>query len=468
MALSAARSTAAIAIIAALTFLFYLLLPVNSTTVALSFLLAILALGTFWGLPEAISASVAGMLAFNYFFLPPIGTFTIADPQNWVALGSFLTTAIVASQLSATVKHRALEAEQRGQEMERLYALSRAFLLQESDAGKVCAQIAQVFDLPAAALYDRGTDRVFHGGVEEMTVDDGKLRDAAVQATEWHDPASGVRLIPVSLGREPMASLAVPGGLISDAALHSIANLTAIILERARAQELAYRAEAARRNEQLKSTLLDALAHELKTPLTAIKAAVSGPPGNAAEVAELLEIVDEETDRLTQLVTEAIQMARIDAGNIRLESQPWEPSELIAEAVDKLGAAGRDREIQVDAPPTLPKVLADRDLAALAIRQLVNNSLKFAAADSPVTVRALDSGSTVTFRVIDRGPGIPEREQARVFEKFYRVPDRAALIPGTGMGLTIVKGIVEAHEGHIWLVSRPGEGTEISFTLPKA
>ena len=162
--ISVARSAAAIAVIAALTFLFSHLIPVNSTTVALCFLLAILALATFWGLAEAIAASVAGVLAFNYFFLPPIGTFNIADSQNWVALFSFLTTAIVASQLSATVKHRALEAEHRRQEMEQLYALSRAFLLQESDTGKVCFQIAQVFELPSVAIYDRSLDRVFRAG----------------------------------------------------------------------------------------------------------------------------------------------------------------------------------------------------------------------------------------------------------------------------------------------------------------
>ena len=465
--------TGALAVIAALTFVFSRVIPVNITTVALSFLLAILAVATFWGLAEAIVASIGAVLCFNYFFLPPIGTFTIADPQNWVALFAFLTTAVVASHLSSSAKEQARETEQRQQEMEKLYALSRAFLLQDGEVGKVCYQVAQVFDLPAAAIYDRASDKVFRAGAGELAVEDDRLRDATLQGTAWQDPVKHVQVIPVSLGSAPLASLAVPSGLVSDVALHAIANLTAIILERTRAQEMAYRAEATRHNEQLKSTLLDALAHELKTPLTSIKAAVSHVlEGDEPPSRELLSIVEEETDRLNSLVTEAIQMARIDAGHIYLELQPCAPTDLIAAALNKMGASRADREVHVEAPETLPAVLADREMIGLAIRQLIGNSFKFAKADSPVTVRARfaggAAGGAVVFSVIDCGPGIPEREQSSIFDKFYRRPEHAERIPGSGMGLTIAKEIVEAHRGRIGVSSRPGEGSEFFFTLPLA
>jgi len=477
---AAGRISAALAIIGALTFFFYRLVPVNSTTVALSFLLAILAIGAVWGLTEAILASVAGMLLFNYFFLPPIGTFTVADPQNWVALFAFLSTAVVASHLSASAKRRALEAEDRQQEMEKLYALSRAFMLQGGEesfaaggagvASRMPYHIAQVFGLPATALYERSSDQVFRAGPAELAVGDNKLRDAALQGTEWQDPHTGVRVIPVSLGGLPLASLAAPAGWVSDAALHAIANLAAIILERARAQEMAIHAEAARYNAQLKSTLLDALAHEFKTPLTSIKAAVSTVlEEGGAPSKELLEIVEQETDRLNSLVTEAIQMVRIEAGNIRLELQPLRPAELIAAALATMGVQAADREIRVEASdPALPAVLADREMIGLVIRQLVGNSLKFAPPESPVTIRARVFEDAVTFSVADKGPGIPEREQARIFEKFYRIKEHAALVPGSGLGLPIAKEIVEAHGGRIWVRSRPGEGSEFSFTLPAA
>ncbi len=473
------------AAIGVLTFFFYRVVPVNVTTVALSFLLAILGIGAVWGLTEAILASLAGMLSFNYFFLPPIGTFTVADPQNWVALFAFLSTAVVASHLSASAKRRALEAEQRQQEMEKLYALSRAFMLQGgeesfSGGGRGVASlmpyhISQVFGLPAAALYERSSDQVFRAGPEELAIGDNKLRDAALQGAEWQDPHSGVRVISVSLGGMALASLAAPAGWISDAALHAIANLTAVILERARTQEMAIHAEAARYNAQLKSTLLDALAHEFKTPLTSIKAAVSTVlEEGGAPSKELLEIVEQETDRLNSLVTEAIQMARIEAGNIRLELQPLPPAELIAGALASMGVQAADREIRVPAfDPALPAVLADREMIRLVVRQLVGNSLKFAPPESPVTVRACRGrtcieGDAVTFSVADKGPGIPEREQARIFEKFYRIKEHAALVPGSGLGLPIAKEIVEAHGGRIWVRSHPGEGSEFFFTLPAA
>ena len=472
----AGRIFGALAIIAALTFFFYRLLPVNSTTVALIFLLAVLGIGAVWGLIEATAASIVGVLAFDYFFLPPIGAFDIADSQNWVALFAFLTTAVVASRLSARAKGRASEAEQRQQEMERLYALSRAFMLQGGEenfaAGSVVASqmsyhVVQVFGLPAAALYERSSDKVFRAGAEELPVGDNKLRDAALQGTEWQDPQTGVRVIPVSLGGMPLASLAAPAGWVSDAALHAIANLAAIILERSRTQEMAIHAEAARYNAQLKSTLLDALAHEFKTPLTSIKAAVSTVlEEGGAPSKELLGIVEQETDRLNALVTEAIQMARIEAGNIRLELQPLQPSDLIATAVATLGTAHTDRDIFARADPGLPAVLADREMISLVIRQLVGNSLKFAPPDSPVTISARLLEDSVTFSVADKGPGIPEREQARIFEKFYRIKEHAALVPGSGLGLPIVKEIVEAHGGRIWVRSRPGEGSEFFFTLP--
>ena len=472
--ISFARVTGALAVIAALTFVFSRLIPVNITTIALVFSLAILAIASFWGLTEAIAASIVAVICFDYFFLPPIGQFTISDPQNWVALFVFLTTAVVASHLSSSAKQQAREAGQHQQEMEKLYALSRAFLLQDGEVGKVCYQVAQVFDLPAAAIYDRSSDKVYRAGAAELTkplaVEDSRLRDATLQGTAWQDPVNHVQVIPVSLGGAPLASLAVPCGLVSDVALHAIANLTAIILERTRVQETSFRAEATRRNEQLKSTLLDALAHELKTPLTSIKAAVSSVrEGDEPPSRELMNIVEEETDRLNSLVTEALQMARIDAGHILLQLQPVAPADLIAEALEKMGASRVDREIDVEAPATLPLVLVDHELIALALRQLISNSLKFAGADSPVTVRAKLAAGTegaVMFSVVDRGPGIPEREQTNIFDKFYRLPETAARIPGSGMGLTIAKEIVEAHHGHIGVSSHPGGGSDFFFTVP--
>jgi two-component system sensor histidine kinase KdpD len=271
------RAVAALAIVGLITFWYYRVTAVNATTVALTLLLGSLTVATVWGLAEAITASIAAVLCFNYFFLPPVGTFTIADPQNWVALFVFLVTSVVASQLSARARRRALEAMRRQHEMERLYALSRGLMLSETQpaGARIARQIAQTFQVRAAVFYDRTEDLVHRAGAEDAPISDDRLRDAAVQGTGYRDPQSDITVLPISLGGPPTGSLAVMGGGISDTALHSIANLAAIELERGRAQQSAARAEAARQNDELKAILLDALAHEFKTPLTSIKAAIT-------------------------------------------------------------------------------------------------------------------------------------------------------------------------------------------------
>src|SRR4051812_7183539 len=214
----ALRMAGAIAIIAAVSLAERKLLVVNATTVALSFVLAVLAVATWWGLAEAVVASVLGMLFFNYFFLPPVGALTIADPQNWVALAAFLLTAIVASQLSTSARKRALEATRRQREMEKLYDLSRSLLLLDTKAGaagQVAFQIAQVFDLPAVAVFDRASDRLLNAGSGELAVSDVALRDAALQGSASEDAAAHVSMVPLLLGGASIGSLAVGSGSMS-------------------------------------------------------------------------------------------------------------------------------------------------------------------------------------------------------------------------------------------------------------
>jgi len=274
-------------------------------------------------------------------------------------------------------------------------------------------------------------------------------------------------ILPVSLGGPPIGSLAIYGGSISDTALHAIANLAAIAVERARAQEVASRAEAARQHEELKSTLLDALAHEFTTPLTSIKAAASAiVDEDGAAQKELVSIIEEEVDRLDSLVSETIQMARIEAGNLRLHQQPQTVGGLIASALGKLKVFLEDREVRMELPEHLPRVLADAELLGLTIRQLVANALKYSDPEFPISIRARAEEAWVTISVKDSGPGIPEKELPRIFEKYYRLVGGGGRVPGTGMGLTIAREIVDAHGGKIWAESRPGQGTEFFFTVP--
>lgn len=468
----AIRVCATLGIVAGITFFYSLVFTeANSTTVAMTFLLATLAIATAWGLREAIVASVVATACFNWFYLPPVHKFTIADPQNWVALTAFLVTAVVASQLSASAKQRAVEATRRQQEMERLYDLSRALMLtdnQSATASQISQRIEQVFAVGGVAIFDRSQDQIYRTGSIDSIVSDTKLKDAAVQRTASFDPVTNLSILPLSLGGGLIGSLAIYGAQISDAALQSIGSLAAIVMERARAEEAAARMEAARQNEAMKSMMLDALAHEFKTPLTSIKAAASSlldERPNAQK--ELVTIIEEESDRLDSLVTETIRMARIEAGDLRLDRRAHSVRQLIDAALSKLRILLEDRDVQVNAEANLPEVVADRELIELTIRQLLTNALKYANPDSSIIIRATSEAGFVKVAVKDFGPGIPEKDLSRIFEKYYRV-EGSGRIPGTGMGLTIARDIVEAHGGEIWAESLRGEGSEFCFTLPVA
>jgi two-component system sensor histidine kinase KdpD len=468
------RILGALGIVVAVTVFFFRVVSVNNVTVALSFLLVVLAVATRWGLVEALLASVAAMVCFNFFFLPPLETLTIQDPQNWVALSAFVVTAVIASHLSASVRKQAQEAAYRQHEMERLYSLSRNLLLLDvnsSLAAETANQIAKVFNVPALAFYDRISDVTHRAGPQDVAIDENKLRGTAVQGTVFHDFAARTTYIPISLGGQPMGSLGIHGAQVSETALHAIGNLTAITLERARAQDSTTRAEAARQSEELKSTMLDALAHEFKTPLTPIKAAVTSMLADSdmsAEHQELLHIVDEETDRLSSMLSEAIQMSRIEAGMLQLRRSPQSLGKMTRAQLDRLNERLEGRDVTVAIPETLPQVSADPEFIGIVIAQLLGNALRYTPPGSPLTLRAVADGTEVTFSLEDRGPGISEKEQRKIFEKFYRGKEQRERIPGTGMGLAIAREIVRAHNGRIWVESEPGKGAKFSFSLPRA
>ncbi len=230
------------------------------------------------GLTEALAASMMAALGFNYFFLPPVGTLTIHDPQDFATFFGFLVTAVTASQLSAHARGRAADADARRAEIERLYALVQAMLLSDSarkTASEFVHNVVRVFGCAAAAFYDRAKGDVFRSGPESAAVSDAELH-AEIEASDVEvNPARGVGLAPVRLGGRALGSLGLIGSPPSTQTLRAIANLAAIALEKARALDEASRAESARQSEALKSALLDSLAHDINTPLTSIKAAAT-------------------------------------------------------------------------------------------------------------------------------------------------------------------------------------------------
>ena len=467
------RVPLSLAIIASITAVCSRLFEVNATTAGFAYLLGILLIAASWELIEALVASAAAMICFSYFFLPPIGRFIISDPQNWVALFAFIATALVASHLSDRARKQTQEAKRRQQETEQLYELSRAILL-TGTAGPIGFQVAQnlarIFDCPAVALYDPGTDQVFRGGSHSPPGIELKVRQALANGANppAADPEGMVAVI--TSGGQPLGSLALAGISLSESAFRALLRLVAIALERVRTQGAETRAEAARQSEEFKSTLLDAIAHEFKTPLTSIKAAstsiLTDVPDLPPQVHELTSIIDEEASRLNLLVTDAVRMAQIDACKIQLERRPVAVKEFVSRVLKDFGPRLDGRGLRLELSEALPPISADPDMASMALRQVIDNSLKYSLPATPLELAADAGADRVTIRVRDGGQGIPEAERERIFERFYRRQSVKARVPGSGMGLYIAREIARAHGGDLWVESQLGAGSEFCLTLP--
>src|SRR5258707_2963468 len=269
---------AALALIAGITFLYREVLHVNQTTVALSFLLAILAVSAVWGMAVSVLMSLAAMLVFNYLFLPPVGTLTIADPQNWVALFAFLVTSVVGSQLSSRIRKEADEAHQRRREVERLYRFSRK-LLGEGNViqlmNAIPDYIVESFEAGAAELFLPQKDKFYRSGFGASHLDEEKMKAAFLGDEVTMEPEQGIYFLPIRMGVRPVASLGISGPRLSRQSVEALSTLVAIAIERARAVEQLSQTEAERQSERLKSALIDSITHDFRTPLTSMKAAVT-------------------------------------------------------------------------------------------------------------------------------------------------------------------------------------------------
>jgi two-component system sensor histidine kinase KdpD len=462
-------------LLASLTFGYSKLFHVNQTTAALSFLLAILAVSAVWGMVVSVFMSVSAMLLFNYYFLPPIGTFTIADPQNWVALFAFLFTSIMGSQLSARIRKEADAAHSRRRELERLYAFSQK-LLGEGNViqlmNAVPNFVVDCFEAGAAELFLPQKDKFYRSGYGAAQVDQEQMKNAFLRDETLIDNQQALYYVPIRLGVRPIGSLGISGARLSRQTLDAVGSLVAIAVERARAIEQIGETEAERQGERLKSALLDSIAHDFRTPLTAIKAAATDLLGSSSpktpQQQELLTIINEECDRLNHLVEEAAEMARLEAGEIQLHLEPVGVATIVDAALQHLKKSLGNRQIIVEISKDLPEVRADLSRTKEILVQLIDNAHLYSPKNQPITISAELTGDFVTFAVADRGPGIDSFEQGLIFDKFYRGRDQRYQIRGTGMGLPIAKAIVSAHGGGISVTSQLGHGSVFSFTLPVA
>jgi len=469
----------------------------NQTTVALTLLVLVLVLAGNWGLRYAVAASIAATALFNYFFLPPVGTFTIADTQNWVALFAFLATAIYASHLASRIREESEDANARRRESEMLYRLGRQLLQPESVAqlfNFIPSSVANAFNSPAVTLYIADGDRIYLSDPKRIssprvawapdapgagTYADRSRSEIVLDLREammspiFRPPADGFpTAIPLHIGVRPSGALLLEAISLSRETMEALSGLVSMSIERAEALEDSARSEAAKETERLRTALLDSVTHELRTPLTSIKASItallSQPALDDPSRKELLSIIDEESDRLNHLIEQAVEMAQLDAHKVQLEIKPLSVAALIDAAIEQSRTAFPSREFRVTLASNLPRVLADAAWIEKVLINLLGNAAKYSPASQPVFVSAEPQGEMLAISVADRGEGIDPMEQSMVFDKFYRGQGQRSRVSGTGMGLAICRAIVNAHGGTISVTSQLGHGSVFTFTLPIA
>ena len=453
--------------------LFRLAVHVNVTTVALSLLVLVLIVATRWRLAHAVYLSIVCTFLYNFFFLPPVGTLTIADPQNWITLSVFLGTSVLVSHLSESERRQREISEQRRGEVERLYEFSQRLLLHEDLKGLARAApsiAATVFGLRAVALYVREQDAAYYSDPENELLSVIALKQIAQNSESGIRKIKEAYVIPLMLGMQCGGALAIMNGAYSEEMYEAIGGLVAIALERAAALERTSHMEATREGERLRSALLDSITHELRTPLTAIRAAATSLIGQPtlpeAERNEMYAVVDEESLRLDRLIGEAVEMAQLDSAGLQVRPQLHHVRELIDTVLQEEHARLRGRVLEVHIPEGLPQVSMDQELVRRVLRHLIENAIKYSPAKTPLEIMAEVADERLLVHIADHGMGIEPSEQPFIFDKFFRGSNQRERVEGSGMGLAIAKAILTAHGGGIELKSEPGKGAIFTFWLP--
>jgi two-component system, OmpR family, sensor histidine kinase KdpD len=467
------RWTLAFGALAGIVLVYHRWLHVNPTTVALTLLLFILLLAAEWGLRYAVVISIIATALYNFFFLPPIGTFTIADPQNWLALFAFLATAIIASRLSERARDEASDARARQREVEALFRLSRELLETESVTSLVTsipAAVASITGATSTLLYLLDGERLYQAGTQRVSeIELPHLHQLASTLGGVTEDGNELQ-IPIHTGVRPKGLLILRGAMLSPVTAEAIGGLISISIDRSQAVESIARNEAARESERLRTLILDSITHELRTPLTSIKGAATALLDGhmrPEEGHELLTIIDEESDRLNRLVSEAVEMAQLDAQQVQMHFAPVNMRAVIEAARKSYSWIEDQHELRMDVPDNL-HVRADVVMMEKVVGNLLENAAKYSKPGSPIMISAEESNDTVLLSVADQGAGIDPSEQGLIFERFYRGRAQALGTSGTGMGLAISRAIVDAHGGSIGVTSQPGRGSVFTLAMPKA
>ena len=477
---------------------------VSLANVSMLYLLVVTGAALFLGSFPAVVASILSFLALDWFFVEPRYQLTVQDPAEWLALCMFLLTATVTGQLTALLRARAEEAQRSKSETDALAEASWAVaseLERDRALSRVLEQVAAVLELESAFIL--------------VIEEDGKLNTVARLDTtspdlDRRDP--GPRGDPVQFVIENRRAIGWDGSKLWTKALFqhehpaaiylpimtedrvvgvlclnprgeqevttnkrrvidSLVNHAALTIQRAKLMKVEANAQALAEADRLKTALLSMVSHDFRSPLTSIKASVSGllqegAPWDPDMQRALLQGIDEETDRLNRMVGNILDLSRLEAGAWQPRREPTAMADLLSAALDSFDSLDNAR-IQVDLDRTIADVSVDSVQMVQVLRNLLENALKYSPLDTQVELKVLPANGSMTIEVLDRGPGLPKGEESHVFEAFYRAPElKESSVPGIGIGLALCQGLIEAHGGKLDAYNRDGGGAVFRLTIP--
>ena len=442
------------------------------------YLVIVVVTAVYSGFWTATAISVVAVCCLNYFFVPPIFTFTVNSAEDKVALCVFEFTALVVSRLSDTANLRAAEANAERRDSERLYEAARRILLldRSRDPGQVLVSLMrEVFELETVALFDAPAARMYSSG-SGLSRLENRTREAHDRDETMFEAETSTWYCVLHVDARPIGGLALSGQstlgqCISPLLASALASLCAVALERYRSLERELRAEAIRQCEQLRGAVLDTLGHEFKTPVTTIWAASSGlleSGGLSVMQAELLTLVDEQSRKLNDLASRLLRTAKLDSADFKPKRKPVLLSTVVDSMISELEPRQLRERIRVTLPGEEVVALCDPSLVAVALAQLVDNALKYSIPGSAIRIWFGGEEGEATITVYSIGTVIRQADRERIFERFHRAEHAEHGPPGTGLGLSIVKRIVEAHHGRVWVESDAERGTAFSIGLPVA
>ncbi len=458
------------------------------TNLVMVYLLSVVIAAVGLGRGPSIMTAVLGVLAFDFFFVPPHLTFVVSDAQYLLTFAGLLVVGFVISTLTSRVREQARQAQRREAQTAASYDLSRDLAAAgdlEAILQAVADHVGQTFARQVIVLLPDGESLQPYMLSPEFTLDEDE-RAVATWAFRHGQPAgrgtetlpdASARYLPLKTAKGVVGVLGVKPVIAGDRLsqeqrrlMEAFANQIALAIERAQLAEQARQAQLLQEAEKLQAALLNSISHDLRTPLASITGSLSSLRDDDAVLdgavrADLIETAWEEAARLNRLVGNLLDMTRLEAGALRLKREPADIQDLIGVALARLDERLLDRPVHVDVPPDLPLVPLDFVLLVQVLVNLLDNALKYSPAGTPIVIKARQVEREVEISIVDAGPGLPAAELERVFDKFYRL-QRPGQAGGTGLGLSISRGFVEAHGGRVWAGNRAEGGLVVTVALP--